>query len=162
MQYSQVEQSIKQTGVLRTMLDRLSADDLSSAGQLIGRTAEFTSSIAGLGPSNPAEWRWQFAGKPASVAAEILDSSGKVVATPQVPGDASGMLSWDGVLASGARAPEGAYSLRLVAKAADGSAFTPELTSLGRVQEVVSRESELWAGLGGVALPLDKLVRIAG
>lgn len=48
VQYSQVEQSIQQTGVLRNMLDRMSSDDLTSAGQLIGKTAEFDSSIAGL------------------------------------------------------------------------------------------------------------------
>jgi hypothetical protein len=35
------------------------------------------------------------------------------------------------------------------------------LTSLGKVQEVVSRGGELWAGLGGAALPLAKLTRIA-
>jgi hypothetical protein len=39
--------------VLRNMLDKLSADDLTSAGQLIGRTAEFDSSVASLTAGNP-------------------------------------------------------------------------------------------------------------
>jgi flagellar basal-body rod modification protein FlgD len=161
VQYSQVEQSIQQTGVLRTMLDKLSSDDLTSAGQLIGKTVEFDSSIAGLTATTPAEWRWTFGGKPSTVEAEILDSSGKVVASPKVPVDASGTLQWDGTLVSGAKAPEGAYSLKLVARTADGSEVTSTLTSLGKVQEVVRREGELWAGLGGAALPLAKLTRIA-
>ncbi|WP_426265899.1 flagellar hook assembly protein FlgD [Sphingomonas sp. LHG3443-2] len=161
VQYSQVEQSIQQTGVLRNMLDKMSGDDLTSAGQLIGKTAEFDSSIAGLSATTPAEWRWTFAGKPSTVEAEILDSSGKVVATPKVPVDGSGTLQWDGLLASGVRAPEGAYSLKLIAKTTDGSELASTLTSIGKVQEVVSRGGELWAGLGGAALPLVKLTRIA-
>jgi flagellar basal-body rod modification protein FlgD len=147
--------------VLRNMLDKMSGDDLTSAGQLIGKTAEFDSSIAGLTAKTPAEWRWTFAGKPATVEAEILDSSGKVVASPTVAVGASGTLQWDGVLPSGAHAPEGAYSLKLAARTADGTELTSTLTSLGKVQEVVSREGELWAGLGGAALPLAKLTRIA-
>ncbi len=161
VQYSQVEQSIQQTGVLRNMLDKMSGDDLTSAGQLIGKTAEFDSSIAGLSAKNPAEWRWTFAGKPSTVEAEILDSSGKVVATPKVPVDGSGTLQWDGMLASGVRAPEGAYSLKLIGKTVDGTEIGSTLTSVGKVQEVVSRGGELWAGLGGAALPLAKLTRIA-
>jgi flagellar basal-body rod modification protein FlgD len=160
VQYSQVEQSIQQTGVLRTMLHKLSADDLTSAGQLIGRTAEFDSAVSGLTADRPAEWRWTAGAKPASIAAEILDSSGKVIARPTVAMDSSGTFRWDGALPSGGRAGEGAYVLKLAAKAADGSAIDTKLTSLGQVQEVLSREGELWAGLGGVALPMNKLVRI--
>jgi flagellar basal-body rod modification protein FlgD len=120
------------------------------------------SSVSGLTADRPAEWRWTLAGKPASIDAEILDSSGKVVARPEVPVTAPGSFSWDGALPAGGRAVEGAYVLRLTAKAADGSAMPATVTSLGKVQEVVSREGELWAGLGGAALPIAKLIRIAG
>jgi flagellar basal-body rod modification protein FlgD len=143
------------------MLDRMSSDDLTSAAQLIGRTAEFDSSVSGLTTDHPAEWRWNASAKPATIDAEILDSSGKVVARPSVPTDASGTFRWDGTVDAGGRAAEGAYVLKLTAKAADGSAIPTTLTSLGKVQEVVSREGELWAGLGSVALPMAKLVRIA-
>ena len=162
VQYSQVEQSIQQTGVLRSMLDKLSADDLTSAGQLIGRTAEFDSSVSGLSADRPAEWRWTASGKPASIEAEILDSAGKVVARPTVSSADNGTFSWNGTLATGGRAPDGAYVLKLTAKTPDGTAVPTTLTSLGKVQEVVSREGELWAGLGGAALPMAKLVRISG
>jgi flagellar basal-body rod modification protein FlgD len=161
VQYSQVEQSIQQTGVLRNMLDRMSAADLSSAGQLIGKTAEFDSSVGGLTATNAAEWRWTFAAKPAELQAEILDSAGQVVARPRVTADSSGTLKWDGALAAGRRAGDGAYVLRLAAKASDGKPMEVTLTSVGKVQEVVSRGGELWAGLGGAALPLAKLTRIA-
>ena len=162
VQYSQVEQSIQQTGVLKDILARLSGDDLARAGQLIGRTAEFSSSVAGLSTTQPAEWRWTLPSRPASVEAEILDSGGRVVARPTVSTDVSGSYVWDGTLASGSKAPEGAYVLRLIARDTAGTALTPStLSSIGKVNEVVAREGELWVGLGGVALPLDKLIRIA-
>jgi flagellar hook assembly protein FlgD len=139
----------------------MSSDDLTSADQLIGRTAEFDSSVSGLTSGRPAEWRWNASAKPATLDAEVLDSGGKVVARPPVVADGTGTLRWDGTLAAGGRAAEGAYVLKLTAKAADGTAIPTTLSSLGKVQEVVSREGELWAGLGGVALPIAKLVRIA-
>jgi flagellar basal-body rod modification protein FlgD len=161
VQYSQVEQSIQQTGVLREILGRLSGDDLSRAGQLIGKQAEFDSSVAGLSGGAPAEWRWSLPRAPATLEAEILDSSGRVVARPTVAVATSGSLTWEGSLSAGGRAPEGAYVLKLVARDSSGKAIASDLTSIGRVQEVVAREGETWLGLGGVALPLDTLVRIA-
>ena len=162
VQYSQVEQSLQQTGVLKDILARLSGDDLTSAGQLIGRTGEFDSSVSGLTANRPAEWRWTLPTAPATLTAEILDSSGAVVARPAVTAAGSGTLAWDGKLTSGGRAGDGAYVLRLTAKTADGSTLAPSLSSLGQVTEVVRRDGELWAGFGSVALPLAKLVRIAG
>jgi flagellar basal-body rod modification protein FlgD len=147
--------------VLKDILARLDGNDLSRAGQLIGRTAEFDSSVSGLTAGEAAEWRWTLPSSPATLEAEILDSSGRVVARPAVELASSGTLRWDGRLPGGETAGEGAYALRLVARDAAGGAIAPKLTSLGRVSEVVSREGDLWAGIGGVALPLDKLVRLA-
>lgn len=160
-QYSQVEQSIQQTGVLRDILARLSGDDLSRAGQLIGRTVEFDSSVAGLPAQGSAEWRWTLPRAAASIEAEILDSEGRTIARPDIGSGANGALQWDGRLPDGSRAPEGAYVLRLTARDSSGNPTPAALTSVGRVQEVLAREGMLWAGLGGVSLPLTKLVRIA-
>ena len=161
VQYSQVEQTIQQTGVLKDILTNLSGDELTRAGQLIGRTAEFDSSVSGLTSDTPAEWRWTFDKAPATLEAEILDSRGQVVARPPVEASASGALQWDGTLAGGGKAGEGAYVLRLVARDSSGGALKADLTSLGRVDEVVARDGETWVGIGGVALPLGKLVRLA-
>lgn len=161
VQYSQVEQSLQQTSILKEILARLSGDDLSRAGQLIGRTAEFDSSVAGLSADQPAEWRWTLPRSPATLEAEILDSAGRVVARPAIEPGASGSLRWDGSLAVGGQAGEGAYVLRLVARDGSGNPLAADLSSIGRVREIVSKEGETWVGLGGVALPLDKLVRLA-
>jgi flagellar hook assembly protein FlgD len=86
---------------------------------------------------------------PATLEAEILDSSGRVIARPMVAPSATGSLSWDGSLPDSGRAPEGAYVLKLVAKDSSGKAMASDLTTLGRVQEVVARDGATWLGLAG-------------
>jgi N-acetylmuramoyl-L-alanine amidase/FlgD Ig-like domain len=52
---------------------------------------------------------------PISVTFQVLDATGAVVAVPTVPPPVAGpqVLTWDGTLADGSRAPDGTYSLAL-------------------------------------------------
>ena len=103
VQYSQVEQSIQQTGLLRDMLGRMSANDMTEAAALIGREAEFDSVIAGLG-DEPASWNWSLPRSVATLTGEVVDSSGRTVATVTLdPAATGGRYSWDGQLAAGGR-----------------------------------------------------------
>lgn len=162
-QYSQVEQSIQQTGLLKEVLSRLGTNDLTAASGLIGREAEFSSSVAALSDAASARWRWSVPANTATVSAEIRNSSGKLVATPALEGGAKGgVLHWDGLLADGSKAGEGGYSLKIVAKDAAGAPLEPTIASLGQVREVTQRDGELWIGLGGkVSLPISDLRGIA-
>jgi len=54
VQYSQVEQSIQQTGALKDILSQLGAQQMSQASSFIGREARFDSAVAGLG-TDPAK-----------------------------------------------------------------------------------------------------------
>lgn len=163
-QYSQVEQSIQQTGLLKQLLARMTTGDMTQAAGLIGKTVEFDSGVAALSDAAPARWSWSLPKAAASITAEVRDSAGRLVATPSVPGAAAaaGELSWDGRLPDGSRAPAGAYVLKLTARDASGTAVPVTVRSSGTVQEVVQREGELWLGLGGtVALPMSELIRVA-
>lgn len=159
-QYSQIEQSIQQTGLLKDLLARMSSSDLAEASGLIGRAVEFDSSVAGLSAA-PARWSWTLPRGATTMAAEIVDSSGKLVTSLAVdPGESSGHVSWDGMLADGSRAPDGAYVLKLTAKDASGATLPATIRSLGTVADVTSRDGELWLGIGGVSLPLSELARV--
>lgn len=162
-QYSQVEQSIQQTGLLKDMLGKLGGNDLTGASGLIGRQAEFGNSVAALTARTPAQWSWSLPSKAANIVAEIRDSAGKLVASPVVSADTtSGRLVWDGRSSDGSQLGDGAYSLRLIAKDANGEALTTTVHSLGTVQDVTQRNNELWLGLGGsVSLPIADLVGVA-
>ena len=160
VQYSQVEQSLQQTGVLKDILARLSGSDMAHASGLIGREVEFDSAVAGLTAASPASWSWSLPRQSATITAEIVDSSGKVVALPTVD-PAAGRFTWDGTLADGSKAPEGAYVLKLTATDAAGATVPATIHSHGRVREVLQSEGELWLGIGGVSLPLGEIMRVA-
>jgi flagellar basal-body rod modification protein FlgD len=161
VQYSQVEQSIQQTGLLRDLLARMSSNDMAQASGLIGREVEFDSSVAGLGTGS-ASWSWSLPHKATTISGEILDSSGRVVAAPVIDASSvSGRFSWDGRLADGSRAPEGAYVLRLSAKDSAGATVPATIHSVGKVEQVVQSGGEMWLGIGGASLPISDLLRIA-
>ncbi|MFD2134705.1 flagellar hook assembly protein FlgD [Novosphingobium resinovorum] len=57
VQYSQVEQSIQQTGKLDDILGQLLSQQMAQASSYIGREARFDSAVAGLS-DNPAKWTY--------------------------------------------------------------------------------------------------------
>ena len=161
VQYSQVEQSVQQTGVLKDILARLSVQDMSQTSGLIGREVEVASPVAGLGTEGSARWAWTAGRTVGTVTAEIVDASGRTVATPTLGGGTSGTLSWDGMLASGGRAPAGRYTLRLTGADASGTSVPMEVRSVGRVDTVTRVDNTLAVGIAGVTYPADKVVRVS-
>ena len=163
VQFSQVEQTIQQTGTLKDILSRLSTQDMAQASGFIGREAEFASPVAGLSADAPATWGYA-AGRPiASLTATIADANGKVVDTRALDaGAATGRFAWDGKLANGATAPAGAYTLSLAGADAAGGKVPVAVSSIGRVGEVVSAGGATALVVNGASLPAGKLVRVSG
>lgn len=161
VQYSQVEQSIQQTGVLKDILARLSVQDMAQASSLIGREVEVDSPVSGLSADAPAQWRWSAARGVTQVTGEIVDGSGRVVATPVLTPGSSGAFAWDGTLATGGRAPAGSYTLRLTAQDSAGATVPVAVRSTGRVETVTLDAGTLAVGIGGVTLPASKVVRVS-
>lgn len=156
VQYSQVEQSIQQSGTLKEILARLSSQDMIQASSLIGRTVSYDSATAGLTAAAPAQWTWTSDHMPATLSASITDASGKVVdVRPLDP--AIGSFSWDGMLPNGTRAPDGAYTLGLTALDATGAAVTTHITGMGTVQGVSLRNNVLSATINGQVQAADTL-----
>jgi flagellar basal-body rod modification protein FlgD len=97
------------------------------------------------------------------VTAEIRDSRGRKVATVALdPADTSGMLDWSGRMSNGSRAPDGAYTLSVVAQSADGSDVKARVGSVGRVQDVVVDSGATFLGVNGVNLPFASVARVTG
>lgn len=134
---------------------------MTEASGLNGREVEFESGVAGLS-GRPASWSWSLPHKAASITADILDSSGRTVASVALdPSSTSGRFEWEGLISEGNRAPEGAYVLKLKALDETGASIPASVRSLGRVDEIVRSGGELWLDIGGASLPVDELVRIA-
>ncbi|MEW9854508.1 flagellar hook assembly protein FlgD [Novosphingobium sp. M1R2S20] len=160
VQYSQVEQSMQQTGVLRDILSRLSAADMAQASGFIGREAEFDTNVAGLG-ANGAEWTYSLPREAASLTATVKDASGRTVASKVLDASTEGRFTWDGALADGSTAPAGEYALTLQALDASGNAITPTIRSIGKVDSVTSASGNVMLGVNGIELPSGTLVSVA-
>ena len=161
VQYSQVEQSIQQTGVLRDILSRLSAQDMAQASGFIGREAQFDTAVAGLGRA-PAQWTWSLPRDAGAVEASIVDASGRTVATRTLDASQhSGRFVWDGSLTSGGTAPAGAYTLRVQATDASGATVPGTGRSVGIVDSVTAEGGQLTLGVNGVPVAAGSLVHVA-
>lgn len=152
VQYSQVEQSIQQTGALKDILARLSGQDMMQASALIGKQASYSGATAGLGAGAPAAWDWSIDGAPASLIALISDATGQVIERRTLAPDAYA-LSWDGTLSGGGVAAEGGYTLTLDARDASNAALTAHINAVGTVGSVSRTDTGVSLLVNGVAVP---------
>lgn len=160
-QYSQVEQTVQQTGTLKDILARLSVQDMSQAASFIGKDAVFNSSISGLG-TKPASWNFTTDRTMTTGTATITDASGAKVLTRVLTGaDATGAFTWDGTLADGTKAPAGAYTLSIKGVDAAGAAIATTINSIGTVNDVTVKNGILSLGVNGVPMSVDTLVRLS-
>lgn len=160
VQYSQVEQSIQQTGALGDILSQLLSQQMAQASNYIGREARFDSAVSGLGDA-PAKWTYYVDGTPASVSATIKDSLGSTVATVTLdPTTAQGSYEWDGTKTDGSKAAAGAYTISINALAQDGSALDTTINSVGVVNDVVTDGSSILLGVNGIRLSASGLVAL--
>jgi len=157
VQYSQVEQAMQQTSTLRDVLTKLNAQDMAQASTFIGREVQLDSDVAGLKGSEPVKWSYNVLGIPTSLQAVVKDKSGKEVRSFEVDPAAMGNVTWDGKLADGSQATDGAYSLTLNALDSRGVALDVGIAAIGKVSEVVSADGETLLGIGGLHYPLDLL-----
>lgn len=154
VQYSQVEQSIQQTGALKDILARLGSQDMMQASALIGKQATYSGSSAGLSAASPAQWAWEIDGAPTSLVASIRDASGREVEHRTLSPNARS-LQWDGALSSGGTAPEGSYSLTLDARDANGKALAPRISAAGMVSSVSRTEDGISLTINNISVPLS-------
>ncbi|QIG79682.1 flagellar hook assembly protein FlgD [Stakelama tenebrarum] len=162
VQYSQVEQSIKQTETLQQILSAMGSSDLVQASSLLGREVEFDSATAALSDSAPASWSWSASRNVASVAATVKDANGRVVATGQLQPGSSGRFDWDGMRANGSLAPAGSYTLELSGADANGSSVPITVRGTGTVRDVHMIEGTVTLNVNGAEVPADRLLRIGG
>jgi flagellar basal-body rod modification protein FlgD len=134
--------------------------DVAQASGLIGRDAIFASATAGLG-AGPATWTYDLPAAGRNIVASIANSSGKVVATRSLADGTGGGFAWDGMLANGTRAADGAYQLSIAATDAAGKTLPATISSTGRVSEVTMVNGMPALGINGVALPVSALIKVA-
>ncbi|MBW6525525.1 flagellar hook assembly protein FlgD [Sphingomonas sp. RHCKR7] len=160
VQFAQTEQSIQQSGTLKTILAKLTSQELAQASSYIGREARFDTTVAGLSADKPATWSYQYSQVPATMMAEIKDAKGFVVKTMAPSPASKGRIDWDGTSALGGRAPEGNYTLSLVAKDVNGATINGAVAAAGTITSAMMLDGRAIVTVNGANYPLDALLSI--
>lgn len=162
VQYSQVEQSIKQNATLSSILASLGNQGLTQASTMIGKTVEVNSDSSGLSATAPAQWNWYASGEAAEITATIIDASGKTVETRKLTVDErTGSFTWDGkVSGSDKTAPDGVYTLKLEGVDAAGNKITVSPWAAGSVDNVQMVNGAVLLSINGAQYAADSVSRI--
>jgi len=123
VQYSQVEQSIAQTGLLKDILARFNNATVTDNAALVGKTAEIEGSSASI-VDGSASWRWSAEQAVEGGTAHITDATGIQVTTVALNG-LDGVVSVPESQLSGFNGP---YNISIIGENGD------TVTTYGRTQ----------------------------
>jgi flagellar basal-body rod modification protein FlgD len=155
--YSQVEQSIQQTSKLEAILSQLSSQSLNAAASYVGMNVTTSQSVAQLGPGG-ARWSYEVPASAVSTKLSVTDASGRVVLeTNGATAKGTHEFAWTGGTTGGADAPDGPYTLKVVAVTSAGAEKELPATVTGEVTSAVMSNGALALMVGATEVPLSSL-----
>lgn len=158
VQFASVEQAIQTNSKLEALTKLTRTSGTAAALGLLGQEVTATTDQVGLAAEGDATIHYRLPRPAAEVQLSVLDSRGQVVRTATgttAVGDHA--LTWDGLGSTGERLPAGPYTVKIVAKDADGAALTVEQFLSGRVQGLEPRDGDTQLLVGGVVVPLGSI-----
>lgn len=159
-QFAAVEQGIQTNKNLESLLGLTKATQISTGVSYIGRTIEADTNVGAL-VDGKAEFLYNLPKVAATSVITIRDAKGLVVYTGNAdttPG--SHKFIWDGKNTTGTTMPDGAYTMSVAAKDNNEQPISVVTHMLGRVDGVVTAEGDVNVLIGGVAIPLDKILSV--
>jgi flagellar basal-body rod modification protein FlgD len=156
VQFTGVEQQIRQNKNLEALLATQRTVELASASNYIGRTVEANGrSVVLTDGAASVSYTLPSAAKTVSIA--IKDDQGNVVRTLRGnTGTGQQTIVWDGRGDTGNRLADGTYSFAVNAIDANGQAITPQTGMTGRVDGFdVSSSNAIILRVGNLRIPLS-------
>jgi flagellar basal-body rod modification protein FlgD len=154
-QFCQVEAQMETNDKLDTLISQGSSSAAGYTVDYLGKTVTLSDGTGVLSDGS-ATWTYDLGATAASTTLTVTDSSGNTVYTAS--GDtASGSheFDWDGVNASGTQLADGAYTLTVSAKTADGNTVSTTTTSSGKVTGVDMSGSTAQLIIGSTSIALS-------
>ena len=157
VQFASVEQQIAMNQNLSSMISLQQSAQLTAAAPLIGRRIEVTSDKVAL-QNGSAEIRLPAAGTARTAEITVMDANGRTLRTETVTlGSDATSWNWDGRDRSGNRRADGAYSIAVAGRTANGEAATISYTVRGTLTGAERTDSGLTLNMGAVSLGFDSL-----
>lgn len=163
------QQIVQMTGVEQQLLtnDLLAAlvgmndGGLAESVNLIGKTVTATTGAATLADGK-ATWAYNLPKAASEVTLEVIDSSGKTVASKALKAVGSGAqtFEWDGKTNLGADLPEGDYGLRITAKDSAGEKIAALQTLTGLATGVQTVDGTQVVTIGKTKVPISAVTAV--
>ncbi|WP_372707526.1 flagellar hook assembly protein FlgD [Brevundimonas sp.] len=161
-QMAGVEQQLLTNDLLKSLVAAQSGGGLASAATYIGKDATAAWSATKM-TDGKATWSYELGANAASAKLQVLDGSGKVVWEGDAPDKTTGLhdFTWDGKATTGSNGQDGrVYSLRIVAKDAQGGALDAQVLTRGRITGVEMYDGEPYLTVGNSILPLSTVIAL--
>jgi flagellar basal-body rod modification protein FlgD len=137
VQYSAVEQAIKQNENLESMLALLKGQQTLDYVSMIGKEITYLGDDATLGATGGADWKYEVGAATTTATIQVLDATGKVVyQTTVTPKTGINDFEWDGKKTDGTRAAEGSYTMKVTGLDKDGKSTTALIYATGLVSGI--------------------------
>ena len=162
VQFASVEQQLKTNDTLTTISNGAKASSAASAAGLVGATITADGSSSTL-TGGSAKWTISPAKAVAAATINIVDSTGKIIATQtRALSAGSQTYSWDGRTANGKTAAAGTYKIGISARDASGQPVAVSTTATGQVTSVDMTGDAPVLLLGTQRVPLSGVQSIGG
>jgi flagellar basal-body rod modification protein FlgD len=160
VQFSSVEQQISSNQALESLLALQSADARMSATEFVGRNVTVSTPNQALA-NGQASWSYSLPRGAETSELMITDERGAVVAT--LPGEiaaGSHSLTWDGRTNTGTTAPDGVYTLEVVARDSDGAAIEAGVRITARATGVEMIGDDVMVEIGALRVPAGNVIAV--
>ncbi len=160
VQFASVEQQLRSNDTLTSLLSATKAANVSTAATFVGMDIVADGATTALANGRA---QWSLNAPRASMATiSIRDATGNVVATTnRALSGGPETFSWDGRTSTGTLAPEGNYTVSVVARDTAGQGVTVKTEILGRVDSVDLTGSEAVLLIGAARVPLTNVKSIS-
>ncbi len=159
--FSGVEQQINTNKNLTQLISLQSASQTIDSLPLVGQSIEYNEPTAPLA-NGQATYIYTLPTDASAATLTIKDANGKAVYSEKADTDAgTHVFSWDGKNSAGVQLPDGGnYTLSVVAAAANSTAITANVASIGTVAGVGVVNGTASFTINGMTVPMSDLVTI--
>ncbi|MDO9338411.1 MAG: flagellar hook assembly protein FlgD [Caulobacteraceae bacterium] len=161
VQMTGVEQQLLTNDLLAALVG-MSDGGLADSVNLIGKTVTATTAAASLADGK-ATWAYNLPRAATEVTMEVIDSTGKTVASKALTGVGSGnqTFAWDGKSNLGTQLPDGEYGLRITATDSAGAKISAIQTLTGVATGVQAVDGTNIVTIGKTRVPISAVTAVS-
>jgi flagellar basal-body rod modification protein FlgD len=160
VEFSSVEQQISSNQSLESLLALQAADARMSATEFVGRQVTVSTPNAAL-TNGQARWDYTLPRGAQTSELMITNQQGTVVAT--LPGEVtqgSHNAVWNGTTNAGTTAPDGVYTLNVIARDSDGAAIESSVRITDRATGVEMIGDDVMVEIGALRVPAGNVIAV--